>query len=74
MDCAKKPLGNTYTTIAEAKLREILEPITLPGTRKKNIERELTRIVKYSKEFSHTVKPHMHSAITSEAQSLLLDA
>ena len=74
MDCVKKPLGNAYTTIAEAKLLEILEPTAPPGTRKKNIERELTHIVKYSKEFSYTTKPHMHSAITSEAQSLLLDA
>ena len=74
MDCAKKPRGNAYATTAEAKLLEIAEPIAPPGTCKKNIERELTRIAKCSKEFSHTMKPHMHSAITSEAQSLLLDA
>ena len=70
----RSPCGNAYATIAEAKLPEILEPIAPPGTRKKNIGCELTHIVKYSKEFSYTMKPHMHSAITSEAQSLLLDA
>ena len=52
MDCAKKPLGNAYATVAEAMILEIWEPITPPGTSKKNIERELTHIVKYSKEFS----------------------
>ena len=71
---SKKPRGNAYATIAEARLLEILEPIALPGTRKRNIERELTHTVNYSKEFSRTMKPHMHSAVTSEAQSLLLDA
>ena len=74
MDCATKPLGNAHTAIAEAKLLDILEPIAPLGTRKKNIERELTHTVKYSNEFSYTLKPHMHSALTSEAQSLLLDA
>ena len=74
MDCAKKPLGNACANIAQSTLPEILEPSAPPGTRKKNIGRELTRIVKYSKEFSYTMKPHMHYAITSEAQSLLLDA
>ena len=74
MDCAKKPLGNAYATIAEAKLLEILEPTAPLATCKTNIERELTRTVKYSKEFLCKIKPHVHAAITSEAQSLLLDA
>ena len=69
-------LGIGYVCISEAKLLEILLSTETVAKRKAQVEKELTKLSKYTKEFKRTkpLKSLLHPAITAEANSLLLHA
>ena len=73
---AKQVLGKAYVTLAEGKLMEELSlqkgPETSATATRKAVEKELTRIAQFSKEFSVKIKASMHQAIVKEAESVLL--
>lgn len=69
----KKVLGQAYTTICEQKMLMILmDKDAKPKVMRKQVEAQLGRIVRYSKEYNTKIKAGMHKAILGEAESILL--
>ena len=74
MCSAQQTLGTAYSFIAEANILEVLQHYTVAHeVRRKAIERELTRIARYTTEFKVKIKASMHKRIIAEAESILLD-
>lgn len=66
-------LGTGYQTIAEAKLLETLTSVNSTNIKKKDIDAELTRVIRFTKQFGFKIRDGIHSTIMKEAESILID-
>ncbi len=71
-----KVLGQAYSVVFEAKILTVIaEPTSSIRAKKKEVESELTRLVKHGKNFGDIkLRSLVHEAIFNEAQAILTDA
>lgn len=67
-------LGAAYTTIAEARMLDVLTSTKSINDKSTAISAEYDKMLKFGKQYKHKIKQHMHGTIKAEADSILVDA